>query len=208
MHLLDDVVRLTEYNRHYAAWVLRNFGKKRLVREPDGALVKLVVGRRNKRRPTVRPRRYDEAVKRLVVYLWECFDQMCGKPLASIVPQRLPLLLKHRKVKKRDAANEKLRLLINFFYPSVKLLEKKRVSGRIRKRYDKPKTPACRLLECRAVSATAKCLLRQQTQTLDPLVLKRQISGIQTHLLALVRRKNKWKLDTRRGAGLALNRRA
>jgi hypothetical protein len=85
---------------------------------------------------------------------------------------------------------EKLRLLINFFYPSVKLLEKKRVNGRIRKRYDAPKTPACRLLECSQVSATAKRLLRQQMQTLDPLALKRQISGIQTQLLALVKRKN------------------
>ncbi len=29
-----------------------------------------------------------------------------------------------------------LRLMINFFYPSVKLLEKRRVDGLIRKRYD------------------------------------------------------------------------
>ena len=35
---------------------------------------------------------------------------------------------------------EQLRLLINFFYPSMKLLEKTRLHGRIRKRYDPPRT--------------------------------------------------------------------
>ena len=29
--LLEEMVQLTEYNRHYAAWVLRNYGKSRLV---------------------------------------------------------------------------------------------------------------------------------------------------------------------------------
>jgi len=373
--VLDQVVQLTEYNRHYAAWVLRHLGKARLVRARDGTLVKLLVGGHNRRRTTARPRKYDERVRRLLVYLWDCFDQMCGKRLAALLPQMLPLLLKHNKLKKSEAAYEKLRqispatidrllkqerarrrlkgiahtkpstalknsvpvvisselrteepghyqidlvghdggnpnghfaftltavelysgwvepcsllnrahrwskeaiqsvqqrspvalkslhsdndssflneplqrwcaqqsipyrrarpyhsndtcyveqknynivrqavgyaryeseeevallarlyeklrLLINFFYPSMKLLEKKRVNGRIRKRYDKPKTPAARLLECTAVAASAKRLLRQQMRTLDPLVLKRQISEVQDRLLKLVRGKN------------------
>jgi hypothetical protein len=38
---------------------------------------------------------------------------------------------------------DNLRLLINFFYPSMKLLEKKRVNGRIRKRYvSRPRLPS------------------------------------------------------------------
>lgn len=106
--LLDDLIGLTEYNRHYAAWLLRNFGKKRLVREANGTLVKLVVGRHNKRRPTVRPHKYDQAVKGVLVYLWDCFDQMCGKRLAAILPQMLPLLLKHNKLKRSEAAFKKL----------------------------------------------------------------------------------------------------
>jgi hypothetical protein len=65
--VLDEVVELTEYNRHYAAWVLRRFGTARLVRGATGTLVKLVVGRRNKRRATLRPRKYDEAVKRVLL---------------------------------------------------------------------------------------------------------------------------------------------
>jgi hypothetical protein len=85
---------------------------------------------------------------------------------------------------------ENLRLLINFFYPSMKLLEKKRVRGRIRKRYDQPKTPAQRLLDCAALPAQIHRSLRQQLGTLDPFVLKGNITRIQTQLLALVRSKN------------------
>jgi transposase InsO family protein len=80
------------------------------------------------------------------------------------------------------------RLLIGL--PSVKLLKKERVNGRIRKHYDKPQTPATRLLACPAVSSTIKRRLRQQLAGLDPLELKRQIDGLQSKLLQMVRHKN------------------
>lgn len=38
--ILQDVLELTGYNRHYAAWLLRNFGRTRLVRGADGKLVR------------------------------------------------------------------------------------------------------------------------------------------------------------------------
>jgi hypothetical protein len=85
---------------------------------------------------------------------------------------------------------DQLRLLINFFYPSMKLLEKKRVNGRIRKRYDQPRTPARRLLDCEALPAQIHRALRQELRELDPFVLKNRISRLQTQLLALVRSKN------------------
>jgi hypothetical protein len=85
---------------------------------------------------------------------------------------------------------DNLRLLINFFYPSMKLLEKKRVNGRIRKRYDPPRTPARRLLECPAIAANLHRALRQQLRELDPFVLKNRIWRLQSQLLALVRKKN------------------
>jgi hypothetical protein len=373
--LLNETVQITEYNRHYAAWLLRNFGKRHLVRDPSGALMTLVVGRRKKRRPTVRSRKYDQTVKRVLIFLWDCFDQMCGKRLAAVLPLMLARLVKQGKLSKgsttyakllhispatidrllkeerarrrlrglahtkpstalknsipvvisselrrdepghyqidlvgHDGGNpnghfaytltavelysgwveprallnkahhwaqeairnvkdsspvalqslhsdndssflneplqqwcslqsipyrrarpyhsndtcyveqknynivrqavgyaryeteqevallgrlyEKLRLLINFFYPSMKLLEKKRVNGRIRKLYDKPQTPAARLLECSAVPAATRRTLRQQMKGLDPLVLKKQISSLQRQLLSLVRKKN------------------
>jgi hypothetical protein len=373
--VLNEVLGVTEYDRHYAAWLLRHFGKTRVIQDEKGGVVKLVVGRRNKRRRSERQRTYDQRVKKLLVYLWDCFDQMCGKRLVAVLPQMVGLMVRQGKLRKADPAcgklrqisaatidrllkeeragrrlkgiahtrpstalknsipvvisselprdepghfqidlvghdggnpnghfaftltavelcsgwveprillnkahqwsrnavkslqisspvpllslhsdndsaflndplqswcaqqgiayrrarpyhsndtcyveqknynivrqavgyaryeteeevtllarlYEKLRLLINFFYPSMKLLEKKRVNGRIRKRYDKPKTPADRLLECPTVSTETKRLLRQQLKTLDPLLLKRHIGTLQSQLLTLVRRKN------------------
>jgi hypothetical protein len=49
-HILDDLVGLTGYDRHYAAWLLRNYGRTRLVSGSDGTTVRLVVGRANPRR--------------------------------------------------------------------------------------------------------------------------------------------------------------
>lgn len=373
--LLSDVAKLTEYTRHYAAWVCRNFGRTRLVRDTTGALVKLVVGRRNKRRRVERLRRYDERVRKVLVLVWESFDQMCGKRLVAILPDVLgaffrrqglarhgPLysklcsisaatidrLLRAERAKRRlkgiahtkpssilkshipivvsselpvgepghfqmdlvgheggnpngqyaftldavelysgwveprillnkahswvkkaaeDVKNtspipvksfhtdndstfineplqkwcalqgihfsrsrpyhsndtcyveqknynivrqalgyaryetpeevaliatlyEKLRLLINFFYPSMKLKEKHRVGARIRKTYDKPRSPARRLLDCPTVSNSLKAALRRQMRQLDPFVLKGEIARMQGKLLDLVRKKN------------------
>jgi hypothetical protein len=373
--ILAQLQELTGYNRHYAGWLLRNFGKPRLQQDAQGKPVRLVVGHRNPRRQVVRPRTYDQAVKKLLVGLWESFDQMCGKRLVALLPDILPVLAKRQGLKKTASAYQKLlrisaasidrllqgerakrrlkgiahtrpssllkssipivisselpvdrpgtyqidlvghdggnpnghfafslnavelfsgwveprillnkahrwakeavksiqidspvplaglhsdndssflneplqswcasqgipysrgrpyhsndtcyveqknfnivrqaigyaryeteaevaligklydnlRLLINFFYPSMKLLEKKRVNGRLRKRYDHPKTPARRLLECDAVPAQTHRALRQQLRELDPFVLKKRIGRLQTQLLGMVRRKN------------------
>jgi len=373
--ILAQVQELSGYNRHYAAWLLRNFGKARLLADSAGKMMRLVVGRRNPRRQAARPCKYDQAVQQILVLLWECFDQMCGKRLVAILPQALAVLAKRKGLRKTDPVYaklrhisastidrllkperakrrlkgiahskpssllknsipivisselpvqepgnyqidlvghdggnpnghfafslnavellsgwveprillnkahrwakkamqsvkedspvplkgihsdndgaflneplqswcaqqgirysrarpyhsndtcyveqknynivrqalgyaryeteqevaligklyEKLRLLINFFYPAMKLLEKKRVHGRIRKRYDKPQTPARRLLDCPAVPEEYKSRLRQQLRGLDPFALKNQITRMQTQLLALVRKKN------------------
>lgn len=372
--MLEDVVSLTGYDRHYAAWLLRNYGRTRLLTRTDGTTVRLVVGHRNVRRAASRSRLYDEGVKKPLVYVWDAFGQMCGKRLAAILPALLPTLVKHRVLSRKDPAYEKLahisaatidrllkqeraarrlkgishtrpstmlknsipivvssevrtdepghyqidlvghdggnpngqfaytltavelysgwveprslrnkahrwakealksvrddcpvpikslhsdsdsafinepiqswaraqsipycrtrpyhsndtcwveqknyaivrcsvgyarydsdaelallkalyeklRLMVNFFYPSVKLLDKKRINGRIRKRYDQPKTPASRLLDCPTVAPATKRLLRAQLRSLDPIQLSRQISRIQRRLLTLVRRK-------------------
>jgi hypothetical protein len=373
--ILGEVVRLTDYNRRYAGHLLRNYGKSRLIRGSDGRLMRVVVGRRRKRRVAVRPRYYDAAVAKILIDLWDCFDQMCGKRLAAIMTGVLPTLVKRKKVAKADAVYAKLsqisgatidrllkeerakrrlhgnthtrpstvlknsvpivisselqteepghyqldlvghdggnpngqfaftltavelssgwvelrgllnkahrwskqavesvknaspvpvrtfhsdsdsafineplqdwcrqhsipyrrsrpyhcndtcyveqknynivrcavgyaryeteeevallaklyenqQLLVNFFYPSMKLREKKRIGGRIRKRYDEPKTPARRLLDCPAVAEELKRSLRHQMGSLDPFVLKSRITRIQGQLLKLVRRKN------------------
>jgi hypothetical protein len=67
------------------------------------------------------------------------------------------------------------RLFLNFFCPSVKLLEKKRVASKIIKRYDKPKTPYRRILESPDVSEETKRKLKEQYKTLNPFELRKAL---------------------------------
>jgi hypothetical protein len=64
------------------------------------------------------------------------------------------------------------RLFLNFFCPSVKLLEKKRVASKIVKRYDKPKTPYRRIVDSPDVSDETKRKLKEQYKTLNPFELR------------------------------------
>lgn len=373
--MLDEVQELTGYNRHYAAWLLRNYGKRRAMKDAQGQPVQLVVGKKNKRRATQRRCTYDRAVRKEILFLWDCFDQMCGKRLVAMLPDLLPVLVRRQRIrndeevyeklirisaatvdrmlreerKKRrlkgnthtkpssilksqipilisselnrtvaghyqidlvghDGGNpnghfaftlnavelssgwiepqillnkahrwakeaigrintispvpilsfhsdndssflnehlqrwcqqhnihytrsrpyhcndtcyveqknynivrqavgyaryeteeevalmgslyEKLRLLINFFYPSMKLLEKHRQGARIHKTYDKPRTPFRRLLDNPAVPTSIKIKLRHKKRQLDPLLMKAQITKLQGQLLEMVRNKN------------------
>ena len=67
------------------------------------------------------------------------------------------------------------RLFLNFFCPSVKLLEKKRVASKIVKRYDKPITPYRRVLESPDISEEAKRKLKEQYKTLNPFELRKAL---------------------------------
>jgi hypothetical protein len=373
--ILDEVQELTGYNRHYAAWLLRNYGKRRVVTDAQGQPAQLVVGKKNKRRAAKRRCIYDQAVRNEILFLWDCFDQMCGKRLVAMLPDLLPVLVQRSRIRTDEAIYEKLsrisaatvdrmlteerkkrrlkghthtkpssilksqipilisselnrtvaghyqidlvgheggnpnghfaftlnavelssgwiepqillnkahrwakeaigrikilspipilsfhsdndssflneplqrwcqehhihytrarpyhcndtcyveqknynivrqavgyarveteeevtligslyeklRLLINFFYPSMKLLNKDRKGARIHKTYDKPKTPFRRLLDNPDVSTSIKIKLRHQKRQIDPLVLKTEITQLQGQLLELLRRKN------------------
>lgn len=67
------------------------------------------------------------------------------------------------------------RLYFNFFIPSVKLLEKKRVGSSIKKKHDLPKTPFKRVLEAAATSRNVKQQLHNQYQNLNPFLLLREM---------------------------------
>lgn len=69
-----------------------------------------------------------------------------------------------------------LRLLINFFVPSMKLVEKTRHGSRVTKRYDKPQTPYARVLASPTISEDLKNQLRTLYATLNPAALSRSIS--------------------------------
>jgi hypothetical protein len=72
-----------------------------------------------------------------------------------------------------DLYTSEWRLFLNFFCPSVKLLEKKRIASKTVKRYDKPKTPYQRILESPEVSSEKKRQLKEQYKTLNPFELRK-----------------------------------
>jgi hypothetical protein len=77
------------------------------------------------------------------------------------------------------------RLFVNFFQPSFKLAEKKRVGARVSKRYHAPETPSARLLASDSVEPAMKERLRAVLATLDPLRLLDEIRTVQQHLASL-----------------------
>jgi len=65
--------------------------------------------------------------------------------------------------------------LRNYFHPCMKLIEKVRIGGRIKKKYDKPKTPYHRLMESPSVSDEKKNMLKQTYKNMNPFRLKREL---------------------------------
>jgi hypothetical protein len=74
---------------------------------------------------------------------------------------------------------------VNFFQPSFKLAEKKRVGARVKKRYHAPETPCARLLQWEAIPESMKERLRAVATTLDPLRLLDEIRTVQHQIAGL-----------------------
>lgn len=74
-----------------------------------------------------------------------------------------------------ESIYDDLRLYINFFQPSFKLIAKERVGNKTIKRYDPAKTPYQRVLERQDVSLDAKARLMNLYLQLNPAELRRRI---------------------------------
>ncbi len=85
---------------------------------------------------------------------------------------------------------DRLRLLVNFFYPSQKLVAKTRQGARVRRVYDDPQTPYHRVLGCPEVSEDRKDRLRRQFDTLNPAELQREVVRLQDQLLSLAAQRS------------------
>ena len=82
-----------------------------------------------------------------------------------------------------------LRLYVNFFQPSAKLMSKTREGSKVKKLYDEPKSPCQRVLASPHVSEECKQKLRDQFVTLNPAELHRKVLRLQGKLLQMVREK-------------------
>lgn len=74
---------------------------------------------------------------------------------------------------------------VNFFMPSMKLIEKIRDGARVIKRYDRPQTPYQRVLASKDIPEEVKKALRTRYATLNPAQLKRDIEHHQKKLSKL-----------------------
>jgi hypothetical protein len=70
-----------------------------------------------------------------------------------------------------------LRLYKNFFQPVMKLQSKERIGGRVKRKYDVPRTPYQRLMESDEIPAEVKDELKGIYLSLNPAELKRNIDA-------------------------------
>jgi hypothetical protein len=75
-----------------------------------------------------------------------------------------------------------LRLYINYFQPMMKLKEKIRVDGKVKKVYDTAQTPYQRVSASADVSADIKQTLRDIYLTLNPVKLHNKINAQLDHI--------------------------
>lgn len=101
--MLNELIALTGYNRHYAIGLLCGQGKAIRI----GRRLKLVgdLGRSTQRR---RPRIYDGVVLECLKKIWAILDFVCGKRLAAIIPEVVPVLERHHEIALDAATRQKL----------------------------------------------------------------------------------------------------
>lgn len=94
-------------------------------------------------------------------------------------PAMVPLL--------NDLYRNEWRLFHNFFLPSTKLQEKKRIGSKILKIHDRPKTPYQRILDSPFLSPQTKHFLKEQFRNLNPFKLRETIDQKIARILRLAR---------------------
>jgi len=104
--LLAQCVRLTGYSRPYAAFVLRNWGRKRVLTF-RGIRTIYVVGE-HRHRYSVRPRYYDKTLLPHLTKLWTLSGGLCGKRLAPFIRTTVPVLERFEEVCLPHSTREKL----------------------------------------------------------------------------------------------------
>jgi hypothetical protein len=74
-----------------------------------------------------------------------------------------------------DLYRNELSLLHNYFCPAMKLRDKVRIQSKIKKQYDKPKTPHQRLMLSEHITILQKEKLKQTFESLNPFELQKSI---------------------------------
>jgi hypothetical protein len=88
-----------------------------------------------------------------------------------------------------DLYRNELRLWMNLFLPSVKLVKKVRVGSKVRRRYEPPRTPFERVQGCAQADPQKVAQLEQLRKRLDPFQLSRAIERKLERLSRLANRR-------------------
>lgn len=103
--------------------------------------------------------------------------------------------LRYDTLKEQEILNDlyrnELRPYKNFLQPVIKLISKERIGGKIRRKYDTPKTPCQRVMESPEVSEKKKRELKAIYDSLNPAELKRAIDRKLDLLYRAYQKKNK-----------------
>lgn len=108
--ILDEFTKVSHYGRKYAAWLLTNW-KRRRVLTIGGVRTVYVFGLKNARKgrtPPKRPRTYGTDVQRVLIQLWALSGGLCGKRLAPFIRQTLPVLQRFEEITLRADQRAKL----------------------------------------------------------------------------------------------------
>ncbi|MGB9678340.1 MAG: DDE-type integrase/transposase/recombinase, partial [Candidatus Ratteibacteria bacterium] len=82
-----------------------------------------------------------------------------------------------------------LRLYTNYFQPQMKLIEKIRIGSKVKKIYDKPKTPYQRIMDCEKIDNQIKEKLTKIYKSLNLIEIKRKLTELGDKLFDMVRMK-------------------
>lgn len=104
----------------------------------------------------------------------------------------------------------KLCLYKNYFQPTMKLKEKIREGGKIRRKYEEPRTPYQRMMESAQIKASAKKKLKQQYESMNVAELHRQVEKLRNRLFGLLKGKSEQEplKPKRRGPSITVTSRA
>lgn len=95
-----------------------------------------------------------------------------------------------------DLYTHEWRLLMNFFFPSVKLIAKERIKSRIIKQHDPPQTPLQRVLTSTHISQQSRRLLEELYKQLNPFQLQNRVNKKINRILNLATRASTYDQKT------------
>lgn len=101
--ILNEFIALTDYDRCYASYLLKNHGKKVWLNNKV-----IAIGDIAKKHNRQRQRTYGEEVLKPLKQIWVIMDCICGKRLQPLLKEMLVILQKHKEIRVTREIKKKL----------------------------------------------------------------------------------------------------